>query len=185
MKKIICLSLILAFCLSSASCSNTDSNSNSNSIESSLEDTSQKYINYIIIDEHLWKQNGNSDINNDYIINFPYPSNICRFSYKNKSCEFSLEKGKEIIQKFQSYNPEEYEPNHANEDGLMITEYKPYTVQVMYIIKKEINGKETFKAEPGVQSGHFYTLSESNYNNLIHDFNNLEQIAEQALSDSK
>lgn len=82
---------------------------------------------------------------------------------------FSSEKGDSVFMWFENCNKTQYEPYHPNEDGVMVTEYKPYSVKSFYLlfdsegnIIANVNDSQYDKD----LTEQYFTLSETDYNTL-------------------
>ena len=101
---------------------------------------------------------------------------------------FSLEKGHSITSEVlhyigeDCYNWTNYSPYHANDDGLMINEYYPYTIKLVYRLTTDKgvlitkNDSEYQNVYEEFNGGTFYfELSEEQYNNLLDEFNTMKE----------
>ncbi len=176
LKKAVCIALSALFLLSSTSCSSN--NKKSSSAKKSVDESASKCLSRIIV--YNGDLNAPNDVTNDYqlSINIYSKDSTYTFSSPKTSCEFSKEKGDEFFNKFQQFDMKEYEPYHANEDGVMVKKYEPFTVQTFYILKT-VDGEYKVDQTENT-SGHFFMLSEANYNNLLNDFKELEKLAQKS-----
>ncbi|MBQ6170273.1 MAG: hypothetical protein IJK30_09995 [Ruminococcus sp.] len=173
LKKIKYIVLIPLTLIIGASCSS--SKKESSIVSSLIDDSPKKCLGRIVI------YNGDlNDKNNPYItdytieLDFYSKKSTYVFSYPGGYCELSQEKGDEFFNKFQNYNLEEYEPYHANEDGIMITKYEQFTVETFNYLK---NPDNTYSIDQEDADGHFFSMSEEDYNAILNDFKELEQAA--------
>ncbi len=97
-------------------------------------------------------------------------------SYKSGTDgQFTPDEASEIWTMFKSFGKQKYEPYHANEDGLMVTEYQPYTVKIQYdksdydVMKNPNYSKNLCK---------YYTLTEEDYKELMNQFEKMQNAVE-------
>ena len=183
MKKCILGIILLCIIANIYSCSNKDIDSSSDNINISTTESEIKELGIIVLNESLLNENNK----NNYTLSINRSSNsvdTCIFTSSNQSCVFSLEKGEELFNLYKSFEVEEYEPYHSNSDGVMVTEYMPYTVQIFYSVGHVTNdNRVVYFGEDGYPSGHFCTLKKENYEELLLKFKEFEQIAEKSNND--
>ena len=96
---------------------------------------------------------------------------------------FTTDEATEIWTMFMSLDKQKYEPYHANEDGLMVTEYQPYTVKVLfdmsdYEFQKSRHSKMNPSDDYSKDRCKYYALTEEDYNELISQFENMQNAVE-------
>lgn len=180
LKRIVCITFSTVLLLTSISCSSSNNKMERGSdTKSSISESSTTCLKNIIIYNGDLNDSNNYNMTNYMLeLNIHSTNSTYNFSGPKNSCEFSKEKGEEFFDKFQKYDKKEYEPYHANEDGVMVKQYEPFTVQTFNVLKLP-NGKYKIDQTENA-SGHFFTLSESDYNSLVNDFKELEKLAEKS-----
>ncbi|MBR6896688.1 MAG: hypothetical protein IKN24_00830 [Lachnospiraceae bacterium] len=101
--------------------------------------------------------------------------------YVDENGLFSKSKGDNIFQWFENCEKQRYEPNHPNSDGLLITEYKPYSVKAFYTLYDSENNIINNVNDPLYDKNEtecYYTLSENDFNNLKKMLDELRVIVE-------
>lgn len=93
--------------------------------------------------------------------------------------QFTSEKASEVWTMFKAFDRQKYEPYHANEDGLMVTEYLPYTVKVLFDKSDyEWHQYEQTKNNYSKERCKYYALTEEDYNELISQFEKMQNAVE-------
>lgn len=94
---------------------------------------------------------------------------------------FTAEKAKPIFEKFESISKEKYNPEHPNDDGLMVKEYYPNSIQAFYI-PYDSEGKsigdmadERYQQHKDELEG-FYVVSEEDYKSILESLEELHDI---------
>ncbi len=98
--------------------------------------------------------------------------------------QFTSEKASEIWTMFKAFDRQKYEPYHANEDGLMVTEYLPYTVKVLFDKSDyewhqgDYHWYEQTKNNYSKDCCKYYALSKEDYGELMNQFEKMQDAVE-------
>ncbi len=101
--------------------------------------------------------------------------------YGNQEGFFTAEKAGPIFDQFEKLSKEMYKPEHANEDGLMVKEYYPYSIQAFYSFFDE-EGKPINNTSDERYKKHkdeidaFYVVSQEDYESIFNSLEELRQI---------
>ncbi|MBQ8950759.1 MAG: hypothetical protein IJ065_06280 [Eubacterium sp.] len=108
--------------------------------------------------------------------------------YADENGLFSKEKGDTVFQWFDNCEKKKYDPNHPNADGLLVTEYEPYSVHAFYTLYDSENNIINNTNDPRYDKNEtecYYTLSEGNYNVLKNMLEELRMVIKNNQSSSK
>lgn len=106
--------------------------------------------------------------------------------YVDESGIFSKDKGDSIFKWLENCKMQHYEPEHPNADGLLITEYKPYSVKMFYTLYDSDNNIIYNTNDPRYDKNEtecYYTLSEDDYNTLKNMLEELRKAIDNSLVD--